>query len=472
MLRRPASRVPAVIALLTLGLFAGLALAALLSLPRLTAVSPAAGAQDVSSRAPIRLTFNRPMQPASVEEALRIAPALPGMFTWEGSTLIFTPGQPWPREGQVTVTLEGGLARSQRGLPLLGGQTWSFTIGGERLAYLMGEVSNLWVLPLVADAPPRQVTAEPFGVYDFGLSPDGVRFVYAALREDGGADLRLTNTDGSGTEDLLACPGEACLSPVFAPDGKRVAYERRTLVAGLTGEVTFGAAHVHVYDLAGGGDQSLDAGETARQTRFPRWGPDGRLSYYDTARQALVVHDLASGAVTYIPSTSGESGTWSPDGQHIVYAEIFFPPESPTDPLNPEEEHRDRFYSHLLRVTIATNATENLSGPGVVEDASPVYAPSGEWLAFARKGLAPDQWTPGRQLWLMRADGSDAHPLTADPLYHHSAFAWSPEGTAIAYMRFNAVDPSTPAEIWTTDVGDGSRARRWVSGGYLPAWLP
>ena len=468
MLRRSSSSLPAVVGLLGSGLLAGFALAVFFSLPQVMDLAPAPGAQFVSARAPIRLTFNRPMDHASVESALRLSPPVEGAFAWDGDTLIYT-HQPWPLESAITVTLAGG--RSQRGLPLLGERTWTFNVSGERVAYLAGagEAANLWIIPLHGDAAPRQITTENHGVYDFDAAPDGARFVYSALRADGGADLRLIQVDGTGVSNLLACPAAACLSPAFAPDGKRIAYERHILLPGVTGEATLSRPRVHVLTLAAGEDQPL--GEADDQTRFPRWGPDGRLSYFDSLRQALIVHDLVSGAVTYIPNTSGESGAWSPDGQFIVYPEIFFPPE-PTDvPTGTAEtEHSDQFFSHLLRVKIATNEAENLSGEGVVEDASPVYSPSGDWLAFGRKGLDAARWTPGRQLWLMRADGSDARALTAEPFYNHSAFAWRPDGQAIVYMRFNAADLSQPAEIWMIN-SDGTGARRLVNG-YLPKWLP
>jgi len=469
MLRRPPARLPIFIALPVIGLLAGLALAVFFSLPQVTAFSPAAGAQLVSARAPIRITFNRSMDRTSVENALRVAPPMEGAFAWEGNTLIFT-HPPWPVESAVTVMLAGG--RSQRGLPLLGARTWTFAIRGERVAYLTpaGGVANIWVTSLSVEAVPQPTTAEAHGVYDFDAAPDGACFVYAALRADGGADLRAINVDGTSATDLLTCPGAACLSPAFSPDGKRIAYERQTLIPGLTGAVTFGNPQVHLLTLATSEDQPL--GEAGGQTRFPRWGLDGRLSYLDSIRQALVIRDLASGAVTYIPNTSGGSGTWSPDGQFIVYPEIFFPPE-PTEALTgtAETEHTDKFFSHLLRVKIATNEAQNLSGEGVVEDASPVYAPAGDWLAFARKGLDASQWTPGRQLWLMRADGSEAHALTAEPFYNHSAFVWRPDGQAIVYMRFNAADLAQPAEIWVINA-DGTGARRLVANGYLPRWLP
>ena len=472
-MRRPSAlRLPVILALAASGLLAGLALAAFLSLPQLKTVSPAVGAQNVSSRAPIHLAFNRPMDSGSVEAALRFTPEATGTFVWDAAhnTLTFTPRQPWPVGGTVTAALTGG--KSRGGLPLLGAHTWTFTISGERVAYLTSAPPNLWFIPLAEGAQPQPVTAEPNGVYDFDLSPDGLRFVYSTLRADGGADLRVIEVDGSGAADVLLCPGEACLSPAFSPDGQRVAYERHTLTVGLSGEASFGAARVHVVDLATRADDAV--GEADAEGRFPRWGPDGRLSYFDTTRQAIVVQDLATRAVTYVPDSSGEMGTWSPDGQSIVYPEIYLPDEPPPNPALPAGEHTDRFFSHLLRVTIATNATANLSGGGVVEDASPVYSPSGEWLAFARKSLDQAQWTPGRQLWLMRADGSDAQPLTSEPLYHHSAFVWSPDGRALVYMRNNAVTPGLPAEIWTINVegADGTGARQLVVGGYLPEWMP
>jgi Tol biopolymer transport system component len=121
-------------------------------------------------------------------------------------------------------------------------------------------------------------------------------------------------------------------------------------------------------------------------------------------------------------------------------------------------------------VVVATNESVVLSGDGLVDDGSPSFAPSGAWLAFGRKTLTDDQWTPGRQLWLMRPDGSEAYALTDDPLYNHSAFRWSPDSRTLAYMRFNVADPGLPAEIWTVDMSDSQPSR--LVEGFLPEWLP
>jgi Tol biopolymer transport system component len=474
--RRPGPGLATWAALGGLGLLAGLGLALFLAWPRLAAASPQPGARLVSSRSPIRLSFNVPMDQASVEAGLRTDPGRVGRLNWEGNSLSFSPAEAWPLSSTVTVSLSG--AHSQRGLPLLGSTTWNFTVGERRLAYLTGAPHpELWITPVSAGEAPVSLTHEPVGVYDFAISPDGTRMAYAGLRPDGGAGLKLINVDGTGLQDLAACPGDACISPAFSPDGTLLAYQRQTLVSGPSGEISFGGSQVYLHHFSSGADTAVGDGAG----RFPRWGPDGRLAYLDTDRQAIAVLDLAGGGVTYIPNTSGEMGTWSPDGAYLVFPEIIIPPEpTPAPGQTSDSEASTPFYSYLLRVAIATNDPFNLSGEGVVDDASPVYAPSGAWLAFGRKLQVNGQWSPGRQVWLMRPDGTDAHPLTADPLYNQSAFTWSLDGGLLAYMRFNTTDLGEPAEIWLIDVdAAGAAALRGGEGGprrlvqgYLPEWLP
>ncbi len=461
--RRP-SPLPRILALTMAGIVVGLgAMAAFFGLPRVTAFSPEG--DGASSLAPVIITFNQPMTHESVESRFSVEPAAPGAFSWDGNSVRFTPSGEWPA-GTMLVTLASG-AVSERGLPLWVESSWEFSKGTPGVAFLLktNEVANVWMMSLDGSEP-TQITKETLGVEDFAVSPDGTQIVYVARRADGGGDLRLTSRDGSTVTDLLACPNDLCAAPVFSFDGKRVAFDRQPLADP-------GNSQVQVIDLDTG--QLLTPGDDPTHiTQPPRFARDGRVSYFDRTLQAIGVYDFNARFTTFIPASSGEVGSWSPDGQFVVYPEISFPPEPtplPNVTPDPNAEHTDIFYSHLLKVTVATNQTQNLSGDGVVEDASPVYSPSGKWLAFGRKRLVQDQWTPGRQLWLMNADGSNARALSDEPFYNHSAFVWSPDEAMLVYMRFNVTDPSTAPEVWAMNA-DGANPRLLATGGYLPEWLP
>jgi Tol biopolymer transport system component len=164
--------------------------------------------------------------------------------------------------------------------------------------------------------------------------------------------------------------------------------------------------------------------------------------------------------VQSIPNSLGMLGAWSPEGDHLLLPEIAFPDE------------RGAYISHLLLIDIDRGSITDLSkeSSGAVEDASPAYSPNGEWVAFARK-YVDERWTPGRQLWIMRSDGSFAQPLTEAPDFNHSGFIWSPESNSILFTRFNLTDPSAPPEIWLIDIKNKS-SQQLVQGGILPRWIP
>ncbi len=453
----------------------GLGAAFLFGRPRLIASAPADGATGLSTRALIHLDFNQPMDTASVAAALTLEPAAAGTWQWDpaGQTALFLPAAPWPEHITVTVQLNGGLAAN--GLPLLERPSWAFGVGGERVLFLYG--LNAAIASVEADSrlpldkvDPDILASEPSGILEFDVSPEGGTIVYATLRDDGGADLKIVGVDGSEGRVLLACPEESCRHPVFSPDGTRVAFERQTHVTDVSGQATFGEPHVEVLALAQGQPLALSA--AAGQTRDPNWSAVGQLVVYDPGRQAFIVLDPALGSPTYVPALSGQFGDIAPDGRTLVFPELYAPITT-TNTISTETLYASAFsfFSRLQAVDLASNQTTNLSGAQVVEDTAPLYAPDGQWLVFARRGLTVSTWSPGRQLWRMRPDGSGAAPITNDPLAYHSAVRWSPDGARLVYMRTDSSDPSRAPEIWISNA-DGSDAHAVVSGGFGPEWLP
>jgi Tol biopolymer transport system component len=230
---------------------------------------------------------------------------------------------------------------------------------------------------------------------------------------------------------------------------------------------------VWILNEATGEDTAVS--EFDHDARTPAWGPQGWLAYYDQTSAATVVVDLRGGR-TYVPDSSGSVGNWSPDGKYLIFPEIQLAQATAqaTDAsASPAETPpaASLFYSHLIRVTVATNEMEDLSKSPIVEDASPALSPDGKRIAFARKYLDPLHWTPGRQLWVMGIDGADPEPFTNAPDYNISSILWSPDGSSLLFVRFDETDPSQPPEIWTIQA-NGQSPRRLVVGGYLPQWLP
>jgi Tol biopolymer transport system component len=188
------------------------------------------------------------------------------------------------------------------------------------------------------------------------------------------------------------------------------------------------------------------------------WSPDGsRLGYFDPQGGVRVLNP-ATGNSQLIPNQLGEMGAWAPDGQALALVELAFLGEV--------------LVGHLVRADLTTGTTQELGdeSPGS-GDGSPAWSPTGEWIAFGRKALEDGTPVPGQQLWLIRPDGTDAHPVVTDRQAHLGAFAWSPQGDAVLYQRFALMEAHARPEVWLWSL-DGSQPIRLAANGTLPGWLP
>ncbi len=458
-----------------LGVFLGFLIAVLFFAPRVVKVMPQPESKDVPSTSSIRISFNRAMDQPSVETRVSISSSLPGNMIWDANTLIFEPLEQWPRGTKITVRLGAG-ARSIRFLPMLRSQIWTFSIGEPRVVYLWSakETADVYTHPIDGIGSDRQ-TQTAHGVLDYDLSDDYETLVYADAREDGGSDLRALELVSGEDRMLFACPEETrCTAPALSPDGDWLAFEMRPSSLGAGGKQISGSDRVWVIALNEVGIE-FPVGSNDHVTSNPTWSPEGHLTYYDETLRTITLVDLSTypemEPLTYIPSDMGFNSSWSPDGAYLIYAEIVFP----TREALPEKEGglQTLFYSHLYRVEVATGMTVDLSSEPVrlVEDASPVYSPDGEWIAFTRKYLEAERWSLGRQLWIMRSDGTELQQITDDPNYNYSSLVWNLESSALLYMRKNQADLSEPAEIWMVDLPRGE-FKQMVVGGYLPQWIP
>lgn len=450
--------------------------------PRLVSFSPGDGDAAAPPGATLQLTFSRPMNHESLVNRLQIDPPAPGSFSWEANTLVFTPDQPWDPGERITVILSAGArASSMLAAPIREEFTWSFSIRETQIVYLFpaNGPANIYTSD-PSTSQTHQLTEYPGGVLGYHVNQDGTSIFYSILKDDISSQiLRLdtgvsiqseSNSDpvdalsNPEPELVLDCPGAVCRTPRISPSGEYLAYER-TAFARVEGPhfpqvwyITMNQDAPPAPVLAGGENH---------QTTLPNWSPDGLLGFYDRDIAAFTFYNPASGSATSFSNQTGELGTWHPSGNFYVTPEISF--ISSSSDANTELE--TLAVSHLIQFNLVDGSTEDLTRGENLEDTSPAYAPDGSVLAFGRKYLDDQHWTPGRQLWIDPEGAPEALQYTNNPNINHYDFAWNPDSSRLVYVRFDKTQLTAPPEIWILDPGTGA-SQRIIEGGFAPKWIP
>jgi Tol biopolymer transport system component len=449
---------------------------AIIGAPRIEEIQPASDAKMVLSTAPIRIAFNQPMDRVSVETRLEIEPQLTGRFVWEGNSLRYIPDVPWPQGQDVTINLAAG-CRSSYFLPMLKSHQWSFQVGVPQVIYLTydGNISLLELIN-VQTQEHTQVVQTSSEILDFSVSLDGTMVAYSVMRQDGGSDLRLYDQVSGNDQLIYECPSPMrCQNPQLSPKDDLVAFERVELQAGVGGKWLAGFPQVLSVKLTEG-SQVFPVGAINHAHSDPHWSSQGNLAYYDeTSNQIIIVDlDVQSQPIELysIPSELGIVGNWSPDGSYLVFPDLVFLDETFTKNEDTGDEF-PLFYSHIFQLNLSTGLVYDLIGTdfGLVEDTSPVYSPDGFWIAFSRKFLDEERWSLGRQLWLMRSDGSGAKQITQEPEYNHFSISWSPDSARLTMVRVDQDDFTQSPELWLYEL-ESERLVLLESDGYLPQWVP
>jgi Tol biopolymer transport system component len=413
---------------------------------------PARNAEDVSAQTPIRLTFGQAMNTAETPE-ISLDPPVNGITRWQGAaTLVFQPDRPLAAETTYTVHLSDGF-ESRQGRLVLKPISWQFTTRPPQILYLSWNEDNYYQLFSIAPESETEtpLTFPPDDVLDFSLSPDGTAIAYSSYREDGGSDLYIIDSDGENRRQLLDCAQGACSNPAWEPNGRRIIYERRTFsVEGGTP----GPPRLWWLDLNSNETVAVFE-DTQWLGSFARFSPDGQwIAYISPSNQEIQLYHPESGRSIRIPSSSGEPATWAADSGSVLITEIDFSGE--------------QYSIYMYQVEVATTEVTQISGENQVIDGWPTWSPDGEWVAFNRK---PPTSPIGKQLWMMRADGSEMIQLTNDPGLHHGPPAWSPDGRWLVFQQFAQAEPNAEPEIWLLNV-ETLEEVKLVSPGIQPVWLP
>ncbi len=100
------------------------------------------------------------------------------------------------------------------------------------------------------------------------------------------------------------------------------------------------------------------------------------------------------------------------------------------------------------------------------------YSPNGQKIAYARTDA--DASSPvgiRRQIFVMNANGTNQVNISNDLAHHHSRPAWSPDGSKIAFMRFD-LDHGFGGDIWIMNADGSNQHVVYTSPGGLGALYP
>lgn len=398
----------------------------------------------------VQLKFSRSMDSDSVADGLNFNPPQDVSLEWNpaGDLLTITPRNPWPAGSTVVLNLKSGV-RSRLRLPILEEHSWEVEISTFLLSYLWPAdgTSNLYFLnPETGES--QQLTTEPEGVMDYNPLPDGLGMIFSIPKSAGGSQIKILDRDTGNIEVVLDCQESFCRSPQVGPDGNWIAYETYPLTSN-------GNPTIQLYNL--NTEEIVELGSNKTWLENPLWSSIGWLSYYDRSGSEFILWELTDDQKLTIHNETGGTGSWSRAGEYFTATEIY----NLTDTLAPR---------HLLEFELETEQIKDLTGAGFFEDLNPVYSPQRNDLIFARKSLVPEQWTPGRQIWILETLDREPKQLTFAADYNHSSFAWHPDGSEIAYVRYNQTSPSEVPELWMIS-RDGSDNYRLVINGFSPNWI-
>lgn len=425
-------------------------------------LSPAPQSTEISTRATLRLQFDQPVSRLSKAQ-LTFSPPITGATQLNGDLLTFAPTRPFQPHTTYTVTLAPTL-RGQQGGELREPIQWRFTTGGVRVLYSTVDEQGkeqLYVVDAGLDqeqtaGPPTPLTTGALSIWDFAVQPTNSSVTYAALKEDGTSDLLQIAPGDAAPTVLVPCPNAVCSGMSWSADGRLLAYSRRN--ATQFGAATLSPPRLWLFDPAT--SETLSFFNDGQKLAFdPRWSADNQwLTYLSPDPAGLGVVNVNGGEERFYTSDSGEAGVWQPTANRFVYSKV--------------QQLGDLYVTHLVLVDPVAQSAVNLSGETAdVEDGGPAWSPDGAWLAFRRKEFTGPGATPGKQIWLMRADGSEQRALTADPEADHSAPQWSPDGRYLLYHKLPLKGPNIIISVWIMELETGNS---WLVAepGQRPVWLP
>jgi len=291
------------------------------------------------------------------------------------------------------------------------------------------------------------------------------RIAFGVRAADGSSNIFSVHPNGRGREQLTHGSGNH-LCPAWSADGKTVAY-----CSDVSGSW-------EIWTMRQDGSNQRQLTHLGGFATFPDFSPDGKKVIFSATEGAdehteIYVVDAKNGlglqaltsCAAFGPGCFNDTPAWSPDGTKIVFihADDFDADGNPVD------------QQVWVMDADGSNAHALTSG-SAPKDQVPDWSPDGSKIAY--NAQAPN----GGQIWVMDANGTHQRQLTgcaADvpwPCASGDDFgtAWSPDGTKIAFLRDLRPTGTNDRPVMLMDA-DGTHQQRLTTSPALnavPAWQP